>query len=586
MISPMVLAIFPTQATTDYFRGYRNFGPMPHLAMRKGNLRMSTTVSDYLIERLKHAGVEHAFGVPGDYVLTFMDRLIASGIELIGTCNELNAGYAADAYARIRGIGCIVVTWGVGGFSAMNAVAGAYAEQVPLVVLVGGPRTNQRRSSMLLHHSVGEFSTMQHAYAHITVASVLLDDTEEAPQKIDRALARCLSEKRPIMIEIPVDIVDQRCEPPRKPLASSLPKSDKDSLSEALDEVMALLSVAKRPVILGGVELHRYGLMKEFTHLVERSKLPVATTLLGKTVISELHPQAIGVYEGGMSRKAVRDIVENSDVLLCLGAWISDINFGVFTGKLEGRQLILANSGRLKISQHVYEQVWIGDVVRELADRMPMEGLVHPPFESVSATQTKAPAPRRDKDLTVNWVMRRINDAIGDDITVIAETGDSLFAAADLVMHHDVGFIGQAFYLSIGYALPAVLGASLADPSRRALALIGDGALQMSVQELSSLCRRNIPAILLIMNNNGYTTERVIHEGPYNEIQEWAYHKLPEVFGGGWGRRVATEDALDAALAEARRRNDGPAIIEVMLDKMDMSDALRRLGAELSPDKK
>ncbi len=547
---------------------------------------MSTTVATYLIERLKQAGLEHAFGVPGDYVLTFMDRLIASGVELVGTCNELNAGYAADAYARIRGIGCIVVTWGVGGFSAMNAVAGAYAEQVPLVVLVGGPRTHQRRSSMLLHHGVGEFATMQHAYAHITVASVLLDDPGDAPQQIDRALARCLSEKRPIMIEIPIDMVDQACEPSGKSTSSELPKSDRDLLGEALDEVMALLTPAKRPVILGGVELHRYGLMEQFMRFVETSKLPVATNLLGKTVISELHPQAIGVYEGAMSRKAVRDIVERSDVLICLGAWISDINFGVFTGKLEGRQLILANSGRLKISQHVYEQVWIGDVVQGLADRMPKRGLSHPPFESVSKRETKAREARPGAKLTVNWLMSRVNDYIGDDTTVVAETGDSLFAAADLVMHHDVGFIGQAFYLSIGYALPAVLGASIADPSRRALALIGDGALQMSVQELSSLCRRNIPAVLLIMNNNGYTTERVIHEGPYNDIQPWDYHKLPEVFGGGWGRRVSTEDALDAALNEARARNDGPAVIEVMLDEMDISDALKRLGAELSPDKK
>lgn len=545
-----------------------------------------TTVGDYLIQRLRQNGIEHAFGVPGDYVLTFMDRLIASGVELIGTCNELNAGYAADAYARIRGIGCIVVTWGVGGFSAMNAVAGAYAEQVPLVVLVGGPRTNQRRSSMLLHHGVGEFSTMQHAYAHITVASVLLDDAGDAPHLIDRALARCLTEKRPIMIEIPADMVDQPCEPPNRQITTGPPTSDADSLSEALDEVMSLLSSAKRPVILGGVELHRYGLMKQFMRLVESSKLPIATTLLGKTVISELHPQAIGVYEGAMSRTDVREIVENSDVLLCIGAWISDINFGVFTGKLEGRQLILANSGRLKISQHVYEQVWIGDVVTGLADRMPERGLPHPPFNSVSARATNTSISLRGVKLTVATVMSRVNAYITDDTIVVAETGDSLFAAADLVMHHDVGFIGQAFYLSIGYALPAVLGASIAAPNRRVLALIGDGALQMTVQELSSLCRRNIPAVLLIMNNDGYTTERVIHEGPYNDIQRWDYHKLPDVFGGGWGCRVETEEELDTALSQAKSSNDGPAVIEIMLDKLDMSDALKRLGAELSPDKK
>src|SRR4029078_2751313 len=249
----------------------------------------SATVASYLLKRLQQAGLRHAFGVPGDYALTFMDRLIDSGIEFVGTCNELNAGYAADAYARINGIGCICVTWGVGGFSAMNAIAGAYAEQVPVVVLVGGPRTTQRRSSMLLHHSVGDFATMQQAYAHITAASVLLDDPDEAPQRIDRALARCMAEKRPIMIEIPADMVDRPCHAPGPFAAPARPPSDPDALAEALEEAMSLLLTAKRPVILGGVELHRYGLMQEFHRLVEASAITVATTLLGETVISAHH---------------------------------------------------------------------------------------------------------------------------------------------------------------------------------------------------------------------------------------------------------------------------------------------------------
>ena len=543
------------------------------------------TVATYLLTRLKQAGLKHAFGVPGDYVLTFLDRLIESGIEFVGTCNELNAGYAADAYARINGIGCICVTWGVGGFSAMNAIAGAYAEQVPLVVLVGGPRTTQRRSSMLLHHSVGDFATMQQAYSHITVASVLLDDPAQAPQRIDSALARCIAEKRPIMIEIPADVVDRPCLAPGPYAAPDRPPSDHDALAEALDETMALLLAAKRPVILGGVELHRYGLMKEFSRLVEASRVPVATTLLGKTVISEHHPQAIGVYEGGVSRQEIRNIVENADVLLCLGAWMSDINLGVYTGRLDGSHMILANSGRLKISQHVYEQVWIGDVVSGLADRMPKVGLSHPPFTCVSQLFDTAFVAGVGRKLTIERVMRRMNVFIGDDTTVIAETGDSIFAAADLVMHHDVGFIGQAFYLSIGYALPATLGAALADPARRPVAFIGDGAFQMTAQELSSLCRRKSNAILLLMNNDGYTTERIIHDGPYNDIQPWAYHRLPEVFGGGWGLRVTTEDEFDDALARARTTNDGPALIEIMLDRFDTSEALKRLGAQLSPDR-
>jgi len=544
-----------------------------------------STVANYLLTRLKQAGLKHAFGVPGDYVLTFMDRLIASGIAFEGTCNELNAGYAADAYARISGIGCVCVTWGVGGFSAMNAVAGAYAEQVPLVVLVGGPRTTQRRSSMLLHHGVGDFSTMLEAYKHITVSTALLDEPEHAGDKIDRVLARCLAEKRPVMIEIPTDMVDRPCPAPGPFAAPDRPASDPEALDEALDEVMALLAQAQRPAILCGVELHRYGLMDELMALVAASGLPVATNLLGKTVISEHHPQAVGVYEGASSRAEVREIVENADVLICLGAWVSDMNLGFYSAGLDGRRMILANSGRLKISQHVYEQVWIGDVVAGLADRMPQGGLAHAPFESISALLDTDFTAQPGKALTVDRVMKRVNAMLGEDIMVIAETGDSLFAAADLVMHHDVGFLGQAFYLSIGYALPATLGASLADPGRRPLALIGDGAFQMTAQELSSLCRRKSNAIILLMNNDGYTTERVIHEGPYNDIQPWDYHRLPEVFGGGWGKRVTTEDELDAALERARGGNDGPALIELVLERLDTSEALKRIGAALSPDK-
>jgi indolepyruvate decarboxylase len=318
---------------------------------------------------------------------------------------------------------------------------------------------------------------------------------------------------------------------------------------------------------------------------VEASRLPVATTLLGKAVISEYHPQALGVYEGTTSRPEIRDVVENADVLLCLGAWISDINFGVYTGGLEGRRLILANSGRLKISQHLYEQVWIGDVVTGLTDRLPKTGLTHPSFTCASERHVRNFVPEPGRKLTIARVIRRINDFIGEDTTVIAETGDSLFAAADLVMHHDTGFIGQAFYLSIGFALPATLGAALADPSRRPLALVGDGAFQMTVQELSTLGRHQCKAVLLLMNNDGYTTERIIHEGPYNDIQAWDYHRLPDVFAAGWGERVRTEDEFEAALERARSDTGGPALIEIMLDRLDVTDALKTLGSALSPDK-
>ena len=278
----------------------------------------TSTVGRYLADRLKQLGVGHVFGVPGDYVLTFMDVIIESGIELIGTCNELNAGYAADAYARINGIGALCVTYGVGGLSALNAVAGAYAEQVPLVAISGGPGLAHRRPSMLLHHSVGDLRTQLSIYANLTVASVLLTDPDQAPAQIDTVLAACLTHKRPVAIEIPADLVQHPCIQ-LAPFQLPPLRSDPAALEEALDEITTLLAAAERPAILAGVELHRFGLLEDFERLVAKIGIPVATTLLGKTVISELDACAVGVYEGAMSRPEVRRVVENADVLLCLG---------------------------------------------------------------------------------------------------------------------------------------------------------------------------------------------------------------------------------------------------------------------------
>lgn len=543
--------------------------------------RQTSTVGRYLAQRLKQLGVGHVFGVPGDYVLTFMDLLIASGIKLVGTCNELNAGYAADAYARINGIGALCVTYGVGGFSALNAVAGAYAEQVPLVAISGGPGLMHRRPSMLLHHSVGDLRTQLSIYEHLTVASVLLTDPDQAPAQIDAVLAACLTHKRPVAIEIPADLVRRPCVAPG-PFQSPSPTSDPEALDEALDEIAALLVAAECPAILAGVELHRFGLLQDFEVLVARTGMPVATTLLGKTVISELDACAIGVYEGAMSRPEVRRVVEGADVLLCLGAWMSEMDLGIYTAHLDDRRIVNANSGRVRIRHHFFEPVTLRDLLRGLTERIDAGSVSRGSFIPVGEALKDDATFEPGRPITVRSLFARINRLLRDDTIVIADAGDSLFSSADLVMHREAEFIGQAFYLSIGYAIPAALGVQLAAPDRRVIAIIGDGAFQMTAQEVSTIIRHQLTQIIFVLNNEGYTTERLIHEGPYNDIQGWQYHRLPEVFGGCSGLCVRTEGELEAALERAESYRGGPVLIEVMLDRRDSSDQLKRLCAEIA----
>ena len=297
--------------------------------------RPPMTIGRYLVQRLDEIGVGHVFGVPGDYVLTFMDCIVESPIELIGTCNELNAGYAADAYARINRIGAVCVTYAVGGFSVLNAVAGAYAERVPLIVISGGPSLADRRRGLLLHHTLGDFNAQADIFAKVTIASAVLTDAALAPAQIDEILAACLRHKRPVFIEIPEDLVDHPCPRPEPFRFDALLESDSAALAEAVDEAAAMLRNARRPAVLAGVEIHRFRLRAMAQALIERTGYPFATTLLAKSLITEQHPLFVGIYTGALSEGYVQRTVERADCLLNLGSILTDVTLGIYTATLD-----------------------------------------------------------------------------------------------------------------------------------------------------------------------------------------------------------------------------------------------------------
>jgi indolepyruvate decarboxylase len=537
-----------------------------------------TTVGEYLCNRLSSLGVNHIFGVPGDYVLGLMDVIVESPLELVCTCNELNAGYAADAYGRINGMGAVCITYGVGGFSLINAVVGAYAERVPMVVISGAPNSAVRKNNLLLHHTTGDYNLQYSIMEKATVAAVILTDSSQAAQQIDQTLAACLHHKRPVYIEIPSNIVNQPCFPSSHPIIPSPKLTDKDALQEAVEEAVLLLEKSEKPVILAGVEFHRFDIEDKLEKLLEVTGYPFATTLLGKSCLRETHPQFIGNYVGGISRDQIRERIENADCVLCLGAIMSDMNLGGYTAKLDDNRLINANSEKIKIKHHFYQPVYIGDfldgLIQKLTRRDPHLLDIQPAALSLSK-EFKVNPP--DKLTNIRFY-ERINHFLEDEYIVIADTGDAIVATTDLIMHKGTDFIGQAFYLSIGYSIPACLGASLAAPNHRTLVFVGDGAFQMTAQELSTIIRHHLNPIIFLINNDGYTIERVIQDNIYNDLQPWRYHQLPHVFGDCWSCEVFTEGELEAALNVAKHNLDTVSFIEIHLDRLDCSQGLTRLG--------
>jgi indolepyruvate decarboxylase len=547
---------------------------------RKGVVK-GRSIGRYLIDRLHEYGVRHVFGIPGDYVLGFYDMLAKSPITVVGTSKEDGAGFAADAYARINGIGAVCVTYCVGGLSIANAIAGAYAEKSPVVVLTGSPGLRERVNDPLLHHKVRTFSTQREIFERITAAAVALDDPETALRRIDETLAICWQQKRPVYIELPRDLVDVVPESTPEPKVVRA-VSDPLALREALAEAVARLNAAKRPVILADVEVHRYGLAGELTALAERSGMPVAVTILGKSVISELRPGYLGVYEGAMGRPDVAKAVESADCLLMLGTFLTDVNLGIFTANLDPGRAIEATSEKIQISRHRYDNVRFEDFVRALAKA-----------DLKRRKPPKAPRPRPpstperlDGKLRVTRLFELINERLEDDMAVVCDVGLSLFGAIDLVIHRKTEFIAPAYYTSMGFGVPASVGVGLANPRLRPIVLVGDGAFQMTGMELSTVARAGLCPIVLVLNNHGYTTERFIQDGPYNDLLDWNYHRITELLGIGWGAMVRSERDFVDAWSNACANRQSYSILNIDLDPMDHCPALQRLGQRMAENLK
>lgn len=552
--------------------------PRKSPASKSGSNGRPQTIGRYLIDRLQHYGVNDLFGIPGDFVLKFYGMLEESPINVVGCTREDNAGYAADAYARVHGLGAVCVTYCVGGLSLCNSIAGAYAEKSPVVVISGAPGIAERANDPLLHHRVRDFTTQREVFEKITIAGASLDDPLTAFREIDRCLEAAVRYKRPVYLEIPRDRVDAPALYPHEPLATHL-QSNEAALAASLNEAGEKINTAKQPVIIAGVEIHRFGLREQVLKFAESNNIPICATLLGKSVVSEKHPLYLGVYEGAMGRTSVTEFVESSDCVILLGTFMTDINLGIYTARLDPGLAIYVTSEQLRIGHHHFHDVLLSDFVEGLAKSK----LKAKSKKSLPKREDRRPGTYDDDDpVTINSLFDHINSVLDDEMVVVADVGDSLFAASDLTIHKHTEFLSPAYYTSMGFAIPAAIGVQTADRKLRPLVLVGDGAFQMTSLELSTAVRKGYNPIVVVLNNKGYTTERFLQDGPFNDILNWEYHRMPDLLGDGWGFEVSTVGELHQSMKAALANEDAFTILNVHLEPDDISPALDRLASRMS----
>jgi len=533
----------------------------------------------FLFEYLYRRGVRHSFGVPGDFALPTFTWLEKSKIKSTTMTHEPAAGFAADAYARVNGIGLVCVTYCVGGLNVLNAIAGAYAEKSPVVVVSGAPGRKDREKDPLLHHKVKTFETQRRVYDEVTVASAVLLDEQRAASEIVRCVEACLRHKRPVYLEMPHDMVDR--EIPIIGVSAGVPaESDPHTLKAALDETLSLISAARKPVILAGVELARHHKAGLVVRMAERMNIPIAADLLSKSAIPETHPLYLGVYGGAMSSdEHVRKYVESADLVLMLGTFITDMSMGFYTAKLDRNRTVLATTERVSIRYHRYDSIQFGDFLGSIAAaKIKPRQFKHPNPHAVPLPLRKA---ERADPLKMVDVFRILSLHLDERCCVVADIGDAIFGAVGIRSEKQAQFIAPAYYMSMGFAVPASIGVALAAKKLRPYVIVGDGAFQMTGVEISTIVRLGLNPIIIILNNDGYGTMRSIRAGSFNVITQWNYSKICELVGGGESAVASTKGEFDATLTRAQK-SDRVFVIELKIPRDDVSPQLATIGREVA----
>ncbi|XP_041023394.1 pyruvate decarboxylase 1-like [Juglans microcarpa x Juglans regia] len=552
------------------------------------------TLGRHLARRLVEIGATDVFSVPGDFNLTLLDHLIAEpGLNLIGCCNELNAGYAADGYARAKGVGVCVVTFTVGGLSVINAIAGAYSENLPVICIVGGPNTNDFGTNRILHHTIGlpDFSQELRCFQTITCAQAVVNNLDEAHELIDTAISTALKESKPAYISISCNLPGIphptfAGEPVPFFLAPTV--SNQLALEAAVEATAEFLNKAVKPVIVGGPKLRVSKAQKAFVELADASGYPIAVMPSGKGLVPEHHPQFIGTYWGAVSTSFVGEIVESADAYVFVGPIFNDYSSVGYSLLIKKEKTIMVQPNGVTIANGPsFGCVYMADFLRTLAKKLKGNSTALENYRRIFVPPGIPLKSEKDEPLRVNILFKHIQEMLDGDSAVIAETGDSWFNCQKLRLPENCGYEFQMQYGSIGWSVGATLGYAQAAKNKRVIACIGDGSFQVTAQDISTMIRCGQRTIIFLINNGGYTIEVEIHDGPYNVIKNWDYTGLVAAIHNGegkcWTAKVKTECELTEAIATATGAQKGAlCFIEVIVHKDDTSKELLEWGSRVS----
>jgi indolepyruvate decarboxylase len=543
-------------------------------------------VIQYVLSRLRQIGVADVFGVPGDFSFPINDAIcLDPEMRWIGCCNELNAAYAADGYARVRGVGAVCTTYGVGELSALNGIAGSYAEHLPVFHLVGMPNQSTQEARALIHHTLGNG---EYDFFYRMTEPVVCGRAIMTPQNVvfqtERLIAEALYRRRPAYFAFPADLATQPVlGAPQAPI--EMPHSDPASLAAAIDAIVNALGEAKTACVLPGFLLHRARLQKEILAFIDSSNLPFATMFMDKTAIDEQHPNHIGMYEGALLNEHVRAFVESCDRVMAIGTILSDFNSGAFTARLDPEKFIRISHHRVHFGKKIIPNVEMRELLPALTKALPKRD-----WPRISPAPPEEPTGSGNEPITAAALYPRWERFLRPNDIVVAETGTVSMGLGFTRMPSGATFYNQTLWGSIGWATPAAFGAAIAAPDRRVVLFTGEGAHQLTAQEVSQFARYKVKPVIFVLNNAGYLIERLLCKEPaieYNDIAPWRYAELPKALGcdGWYTTRVATCAELDQALVTASQGNTG-AYIEVVTDAyaasplaLKLHDSLRTLYA-------